>query len=124
MSPEMMLLAESISSFDLPNLFCSSLYDGESACQSLYCIVQPVKAWTECNADTAPKKFFTEKDLTFDAGGAGVWWHTVDDFPTVEATRPTVKYALKSGNSAYNFLRKLNNTDVEVVDISVSYGIY
>ena len=51
---------------------------------------------------------FSPEIFTFDAdGGGGVWWHAVDDFPTVKATGPTVKYALKSGNSKPNFLRKL-----------------
>jgi hypothetical protein len=40
---------------------------------------------TEYNAEHA-------LDVTFHGGGGGgVWWHAVDDFPTVKATRPTVK---------------------------------
>jgi hypothetical protein len=73
------------------------------------CIVQPVKS----------SHYFRQPQIltgfTFDGdGGGGVWWHAVDDFPTVKATRPGVKYALKSGNSKSNFLRKAHSTDDKI----------
>ena len=45
------------------------------------------------NQNTLRSTVSHSKDVTFDAGGGGdgVWWHAVHDFPTVKATRATVK---------------------------------